>query len=171
MLGTKSAFNFFPETLTMRKSFSIILALLALAVIAPNVRADSSTPTFTTEGCTGVCALPTATDVTFPSPTTMDVTFVVLNEVVTIPAGVEPGDTLFWEGLVSIGPSFFFLATAPQTCQGIDIGIAIGSCGSVTFSSDVVTSPEPSSVPLMLVGTAFLFVTRKRWSKGFRQAA
>ena len=156
----------------MRKLLPAVVAILFLAVIAPNVRADSvSTVTFTTDGCSGACTLPTATDVTFPSPTTMDVTFVFLNEVVTIPAGVEPGDTLFWEGLDSIGPSFFFLATIPQTCQGIDIGVAIGSCGSVTFSSNVATSPEPGSVPFVLLGTAFVFVTRKRWSKGFRQAA
>ncbi|HXN72148.1 MAG TPA: PEP-CTERM sorting domain-containing protein [Candidatus Acidoferrales bacterium] len=156
----------------MRKLLSMILAVLFLAVIAPNVRADSvSTVTFTTDGCSGACTLPTATDVTFPSPTTMDVTFVFLNEVVTIPAGVEPGDTLFWIGLDSIGPTFFDLATTPQTCQGIDIGIAIGSCGSVTFSSNVATSPEPSSVPLLLLGTGFLIVTRKRWAKGFLQQA
>jgi hypothetical protein len=155
----------------MRKSFSIILAVLFLAVIAPNVRADSFTPTFTTDGCSGFCLLPSATDVTFPSPTTMDVTFAFLNEDVTIPTGIGPGDTLFWEALDSIGPTFFVLATSPQTCQGIDIGIAIGSCGTVTFSSNVVPSPEPGSVPFVLVGTAFLFATRKRWSKSFRQAA
>ena len=59
----------------MRKSLWITLAVMVVAIAAPIANADSFTPTFTTNGCSGTCFLLTAPDVTFPSPTTIDVTF------------------------------------------------------------------------------------------------
>ena len=53
---------------------AVVCLVFALGFAAPYAQADSFTPVFNTTGCVGTCLLPTALDVTFPSPTTMTVT-------------------------------------------------------------------------------------------------
>jgi hypothetical protein len=74
----------------MRKSVWIILAAIVVVIAAPSAHADTFTPIFTTTGCSGTCALPTALAVTFPSPTTIEITYLGLSDLVSIPSGL-PG--------------------------------------------------------------------------------
>src|ERR1700719_2599986 len=59
----------------MRKSLWIMLAVLLVAIAAPNAHADSFTATFTCTVGTCTSPLPVATDVTFPVSTTWTITF------------------------------------------------------------------------------------------------
>jgi PEP-CTERM motif len=150
----------------MRKSLWIMLAVLLVAIGAPSAHADSYTPIFTTTGCSGTCALPTALDVTFPSPATIDVTYVgFFTETVSIPGG--PGDTYGWIANVERAVFDFELSDGSlPTCNG---GIAQTSCGTLTFAA--VSAPEPSSVALMLLGVGLVFVMRKRIGQRLPQAS
>ena len=90
-----------PDPFTMPspiKAFGAALCLIfALSFAAPSAKADSFTPVFSTTGCNaGPCLLPTAPDVTFPSPSTMTVSLFGLSELVIIPGGFLPGDTYTW---------------------------------------------------------------------------
>ena len=70
------------------KTLGVVVGLVfALSFTAHNAHADTFTPVFNTTGClAGPCDLPTAPEVTFPSPTTMTVTLFGLSELVIIPA-------------------------------------------------------------------------------------
>jgi hypothetical protein len=151
----------------MQKSLWIILAVLLVAIGAPNAHADSFTPIFTTDGCSGTCALPTALDVTFPSPTTIDVTYLGASGTSFIASGL-PGDTYGWTADVERGSLDFFITDGgTSTCNGG--GPGHDSCGILTFAA--VTAAEPSSVALMLLGVGLMFVMRKRIGQGLPQAS
>jgi hypothetical protein len=154
----------------MRKSLWIILTVLVLAVGAPIAHADSFEPFFTTMGCVGVCALPTATDVVFPAPTTMDVTFDGVSAEVSIPSGDESTDDYAWYASV-VGSSLNFLLIdtvgpgIPDGCQGYT------GCGTLSFAPvSTPTSPEPSSGVLMLLGVVLVLRLRRRNSRGHQMA-
>lgn len=151
---------------TMRKLLWIILTVLVLAVGAPIAHADSYEPFFTTMGCVGVCALPTATDVVFPAPTTMDVTFDSLSAVVTIPLGDKTTDNYVWYASVGSSLTFYLVDVVgpgyPDGCQGYT------GCGTLGFGVvSTPTMPEPSSSVLMLLGVGLLLMARKRIGHGF----
>jgi hypothetical protein len=153
----------------MRKAMLFLTVVLAL--VAPNAHADSFEPFFTTMGCVGVCALPTASDVVFPAPTTMDVTFDGVSAAVSIPSGDESTDNYVWFASV-VGSSLNFLLIDtvgpgfPDGCQGYT------GCGTLGFAPvSTTTMPEPSSVALMLVGVGLVFVMRKRMGQGLPQAS
>ena len=153
----------------MRKAMLFLTVVLAL--VAPNAHADSFEPFFTTMGCVGVCALPTASDVVFPAPTTMDVTFDGVSAAVSIPSGDESTDNYVWFASV-VGSSLNFLLIDtvgpgfPDGCQGYT------GCGTLGFAPvSTTTMSEPSSVALMLVGVGLVFVMRKRMGQGLPQAS
>jgi hypothetical protein len=153
----------------MRKAMLFLTVVLAL--VAPNAHADSFEPFFTTMGCVGVCALPTASDVVFPAPTTMDVTFDGVSAAVSIPSGDESTDNYVWYASV-VGSSLNFLLIDtvgpgfPDGCQGYT------GCGTLGFAPvSTTTMPEPSSVALMLLGVGLVFVMRKRIGQGLPRAS
>ena len=161
----------------MRKLW-LVLAVMVVAVSAPNAHGDSFSPVFTTTGCTGTCLLPTAPDVTFPSPTTIDVTFDGVTSSVAIPSGDASGDTYAWaanKGLQPGGGSAFTLLDittggSSLHCFGSETSTTANGCGTLTFAA-VGTAPEPSSIALMLLGVGLVFVLRKRNSRGHQLAA
>jgi hypothetical protein len=151
----------------MRKSVWIMLAALLVVIGAPSAHADSFTPIFTTTGCSGTCALPTALDVSFPSPTTMDVTYLGFSETVPIPTGL-PGDTFGWNADIErVSFDFFIEDGSTPTCNGGGPGHI--SCGTLTFAA--VTAPEPGSAGLLVAGIGLLLAMRKRIGQGLPQVS
>ena len=88
----------------MRRSLWIIVGVLFVVIGATNAYADSFTPTFT--GCTGACVqscqvvLP---DVSFPSPTTIQVTWVSNVFIVPLVASDSSTDLYEWRAIASTG--------------------------------------------------------------------
>ena len=156
---------------------AVLCLVFALCFAAPNAHADSFTPIFTTTGCVGTCLLPTALDVTFPSPTTMTVTLDGLTTPVAIPSGDAVGDLYAWLAIAekSRGLLLFSLddltiigGTSLSCGGGVDINGAV-ACGTLTFSG--VSTPEPSSLALMLSGVGLVFGMRKRVFSGLQRAS
>ena len=159
----------------MSKSFKTLGAtvglVFALSFAAHNAHADTFTPVFDTTGClAGPCLLPTAPEVTFPSPTTMTVNLFGVSELVIIPSGFLPGDTYTWVAnrlTIHSTPPFLIFdygdltngnASGPITCQSTpDL-----SCGQFTFAPVATTTPEPTSLALVLSGVGLVFAMRKR---------
>lgn len=155
------------------KTLGAVASLVfALSLAANNAQADTFTPVFNTTGClTGPCLLPTATDATFPSPTTMTINLFGLNDLVIIPSGFPPGDTYTWIAnrlTIKSTPPFLVFeygdltsgnASRPFTCESS----ADRSCGEFTFVPVATATPEPTSLALMLSGVGLLFAMRKRF--------
>jgi len=160
----------------MPKSFktlgAVVCLVFALSFAAPSAHADTFTPVFNTTGCfAGPCLLPTAPDVTFPSPTTMTVTLFGLSELVIIPSGFLPGDTYTWVAnrliedphsppllIFDFGDVNNGTASGPPTCQSTPDF----SCGQFTFVPVATATPEPTSLALILSGAGLVFAIRKR---------
>jgi PEP-CTERM motif len=158
----------------MRKSLWIVLTVLLVAAGAPNLYADTYTPVFT---CTGTCVypVPTAPDVSFPSPTTIQETWNSHVFTLTLSALDSPTDTYVWTGgavNIPFAASYGYdiVNLIDETSQvyasefiidpSIPFGTEIIDHGTLQFA--VVATPEPSSVALMLAGIGFLLVLRKR---------
>lgn len=156
----------------MRKSSWIIL-LLFVAIGAPTAHADSYSATFT---CTGVCYgyVPTAPDVTFPTPNFTTITYDgdVMYDLTISNSFALPTDTYYWVAQVGVNPSMpdtldmcvedVTLATYCfySTIIGLSGALPQQESGSLVFSA--VATPEPSSVAFMLGGIGFVLVMRKR---------
>jgi hypothetical protein len=166
----------------MRKSLWIILSVLFVAIVTPNVHADTFTPTFT---CTGTCLfLPTAPNVSFPAPVTMDVKWFNIIFPVTLGGGgggttpAFPTDHYTWY-ITAVNPpvydyyNFTIYDSTSSVIQSITLihtnPTIITDNGVLTF--DPVATPEPSSLALMLAGLGMLvLVMRKRVAQGLSQA-
>ena len=154
----------------MRKMMWMILALLLGAVVAPCVRADSVTFT-----CTAEClaAVPTAPDVTFPSPALV-ISFDNQTLDLTLPSYDLDTDTYTW----FTSNNFFIISDTSQTSEfdlGGDVADDSGGNnpgdavvedmgGNLSFNNTTppVSTPEPGTVTLMLVGIGLVLVMRKR---------
>jgi hypothetical protein len=98
-----------------------------------------------------------------------------------------PTDTYIWTNTVTLDPLFPFSeeidtaivdttdgmgssATGTLSCE---ICEHIVNHGSLTFTdiTQTVATPEPSSIGLMLLAIALMFVMRKRIGQGARQAS
>jgi hypothetical protein len=158
----------------MRISLWIVVALLVVSG-TPVAHADSFTATFT---CVLSCTTPpTASDVTFPSPT-----FTVSFDGFTFPqiplsSSDLPGDQYTWDAhpvLTPLGIINFFDITDVTTNTTSD-GLAGGPIGVARFNGSLsftpVTAPEPSSAALILAGIGLLLVMRKRIGQGLPQAS
>ena len=163
----------------MRKSLWIILVVLVVAVGAPIAHADSFSVTFTNTLTT--VAAPTASDVTFPSPT-LDIMWQGLAFALTLPSSSLPTDTYSW-----LLPGFS-CSIPPNTVCVAEIGIVDSTTGVSTDSNQVVVpatfglgggpltfasvaAPEPSSVALMLLGVGLVIAMRKRTGAGLSRAS
>jgi hypothetical protein len=156
----------------MRKSFWIVLALLIVAS-APVAHADTFAPTFTCTPCVNPTTAPTAPDVTFPSPTMLDIDLDGLLFAITLPSGSLPGDKYNWSAsttcslitfLCNVG---FFIVDQTQNTQpgdtvdNLPFSTFVLASGELTFTS-VAAAPEPSSLALIPLGLGALLVMRKR---------
>jgi hypothetical protein len=165
----------------MRRALWTILAVLFVAIGVPSSHADSYTPVFTCGPCTS--ALPTAPDVSFAAPSTIDITWENTLFVFSL-TSFDPEIVVTWEGstpfLAQSGTAsftlFLFNDDSPFVYQ-VDSGGNCLNCnvhdsGTLSFASaDAPSTPEPSSVVLMLGAIGFLLlVMPKRLAQGHRQA-
>jgi hypothetical protein len=148
----------------MRKSlWSIPVLLLFIAVAAPNAHANTLyAATFTCQAPCG--SLPTAPNVLFPAPATIDVTYDLTPFSITLALGDKPTDTYDWMAYESSGVPVDFEIVDTTTGDMESMGVMSKSPvqsdeGTLTF-----TTPEPSSVGLMLIGIGLLglMLMRKR---------
>jgi hypothetical protein len=163
----------------MQKALWIIPALFLYAASgAPAAHADTYTPTFS---CTGTCtSVPSAPNVTFNSHTEITVTW---DDVPFLPLGLPvnfaPTDTYSWQGLVATGAEghmaeFDIVDITLESFAGLSQVIEGNSpmtpdVGVLTFTA--VSTPEPSTVGLMLLGIGIMLVMQKRFAKGLHQAS
>ena len=180
----------------MRKTLSIIPVLLLFTAIGgPCAHADTLyTATFTCDPSITCSSLPTAPDVSFPSPTTITVTWNGLVFPILLPSPVSPTDSggILWFASWPVIPppnpgcvpapspsvcdasflirDFVALTDASYTLHNLPppgpLSTVFQDSGTLTFTA----VPEPSSVALMLAGIGFLLVMRRRIGHGFQQA-
>jgi hypothetical protein len=173
----------------MRKSLWIILAALFVAIGAPTASADAmhqATFTCYPEPCVSV---PTAPDITFPSQT-LDITLLGAFFSVTLNSSDLPDDNYVWNlqfkdstghggpAIPEIAISDVTNGTAGDVGQTSDplIGSSTNEEGCLTFTSTCrlptpppVSTPEPGTPSLMLVGFGLVLVMRKRIAQGLPQ--
>jgi hypothetical protein len=164
----------------MPRLLLILVTLLMVVVAAPNAYADSSPVTFT---CNAPCtSVPTAPNVTFPSPTLV-ITWDTVSVDIPLNFADAPSDTYTWSAQIvhdSVGPAGGlgfsildvttgdFFSGFPPIILSISPPNASDS-GTLSFTS-VAATPEPSSLALMLSGVGLVFAMRKRFS-GLHQAS
>jgi hypothetical protein len=175
----------------MRKSLWII-ALLFAAIGAPNAHADSYDPLFsctaaingcTTTGSNGVPLFPSAAPVSFPAPTLI-VTMDGASFAFSFQSTARYSDNYTWSmyelfqyvpGTYAVGmtitdstfPSFsmdLVSVTIPNVLNPDDLF----KSGDLTFLP--TSTPEPSSIALMLAGIGLVLVIRKRFPLGLPRA-
>jgi hypothetical protein len=155
----------------MRKTLWIIPALLMLdAIVAPCVRADSVTFTCTANCPAGV-SVPTAPDVTFPSPALV-ISFDNQTLDLTLPSQDADTNSYTWftsNNLFIISDTnqvFDLGANVADDSGGNDPGDAVveDMGGNLSFNGTTppIPGPEPGTVTLMLVGIGLVLVMRKR---------
>ncbi len=165
----------------MRKPLLILVTLLMVIVAAPNAYSDSTAPTFS---CNAPCtSVPTAPNVTFPSPT-LDITWDTVNVDILLNFPDAASDTYTWSAQIvhdSAGPSGGLEFTLLDVTTGnffpgfppIILGVSppdASDSGTLSFTS-VAAAPEPSSVAFMLIGIGLLFVMRKRIGQALQQGS
>ncbi len=159
----------------MRRALWMILAVLFVAIGAPSSHADSYTPVFTCSLCTS--ALPTAPDVSFGPSSTIDITWENTLFVFSLEA-FDPGIVVTWDGrtpfLAQSGTAgfglFLFVDSAPFVYQldsdGNCLNCDVFDRGTMSFApDDAPSTPEPSSIVLMLAGIGFLPVAMRKRQK------
>jgi len=161
----------------MRKSLWIILAIMLVAIVAPNAHADSFTATFT---CSGTCVggLPTAPDVSFPAPV-VDVTWNDNTFPLTLPSSDLPTDSYVWDAHAFLGFNgeldmefgIMDITTGMNTALSIMASGFFADLEGGPLAFAAVATPEPSSYALMLLGVGLVFVMRKRIGQGLPQAS
>jgi hypothetical protein len=178
----------------MRRALWVVLTVLFVAIGVPNSHADSFTPIFTCGLC--VSTLPTAPDVSFPAPVTIDITWENTLFVFSLPSA-QLTDFITWMGVTPPGPSqsgfasftindgepgvilvpiavvapYLFELDGNNNCLNCNI-IDIGRLQFAPAESPSAPSvPEPSSVVLILAGIGFLLVMmQKRLAQGHQNA-
>jgi hypothetical protein len=170
----------------MRKSLWITLAVLVVAVGAPNAHAGSFNATFTVDPCpimlgsTCLGNTPTVNNnpIVFPLPGDLSFTWDGQTFIFSF-ANLGAGDSYTWSAsaatdIASYGTTLFTITdttqsysqtssqvvTCPIGCPNIDNT----DSGTLSFAPVGASVPEPSSVALMLAGIGVLLVTRKSWA-------
>jgi hypothetical protein len=153
----------------MRKSLWLMLAVMVVAVSAPNAHADTVYAiAFSGPGAPTVVGSDlldyNSTLFEFTAPTTLEIMFdgqdITLANSLT--GFTTPGDTIEW--FTEAGNFYIYDTFSGVLFAGPDTG-SFGA-GSVMLAAQ---TPEPSSVALMLLG-ASLVLLRKRNSRGHQLA-
>lgn len=181
----------------MRKSLWITLTVLFVAVSASNARADTFTEGIVTFTVTGgnIPAAPTASfiyDNTTKQFTSFDIFWTILGHqlgwAVTACIDMSGAPTVVCNGFTDSQTLYVALNTCNSTCgwsggisnddaffniqgvQIIDLGgaVATGLFAGGTFA---VSTPEPGTFGLILLGVGLMFVMRKRIGQCLRQAS
>ena len=164
----------------MRRIFCILAVGLILAVGVSPAHADTFAPVFS---CTSCGTLPTAGDVSFPSPSiieTWDNPVANIVASVDMASGDNPNDTYTWDntlfpgaegpGLADFSVSITDVTTGDAESISGTVGVgdplfstSLEDSGTLTFSpsSGPAPTPEPSTVLLLLSGIGSLLATRK----------
>jgi hypothetical protein len=169
----------------MRKSLWIILTVLFAVIAAPAAYADLYTPTFTCTVGLGVCtSVPTAPDVSFPSPSIQE-TWDSVTYTISLPSSDAPSDSFVWtNNFVAFAQAeLLFSMDILDVTNGNDSSFTTtlfetppsprdtADSGSLTFVS--VATPEPGTAGLMLlgIGIGIAVVMQKRFTKGLQQVS
>lgn len=175
----------------MRKSLWIIVAVLFVAIAAPNAHADSSTDgtiNFTVSSGgpipTGSFVFDDTTDTLTSYTVTWDgvlfnlqpllssFTLVDLEAAGTwcgVASGATPPDGCFGPGEMTLSTLSFLVANTGTGVYTINSAVASGSY--VVTANTVAPTPEPGSVALMLLGVGVVFVMWKRVGRALPQAS
>ena len=155
---------------------AVVCLVFALCFAAPYAQADSFTPVFT---CSGSCLfLPTALDVSFPSPT-LTITLAGTTFSLTLPAADLPGDAYRWNATTNTDhggelADFTIHDDTANTLTHVDLRPfdmhPNHFDGPLTFTPVATATPEPSSLAFMLSGVGIVFAMRKR-SSGLQQVS
>jgi hypothetical protein len=174
----------------MRKSLLITIVLLLFAALgAPNAYAQTYSPIFT---CTGICgSLPTATDVSFPSPTSITVTWESMIYTLALPSPDQANNYYVWTTYLFPTNTNLYppcIGNVLLTCSQLDISDANNGitnyvneqvCASCVFTAPAyqtgeiiigtpVITPEPGTSGLMFLAMGLMIVMRKVIAQTFR---
>ena len=171
----------------MRKSLWIVLAVIVVAVSAPNAYSDSFTYSYTDNSFTlhysfTTAAIPAVTmETTVPAS---DLTASSVTSGCVISSVVLDANESAFSGSASGGTNATFtgcallgifgndeFALADYSTPGTYVSPNDSSVTLVVTSAGSVAAPEPSSVALMLLGVGLVFVLQKRNSRGHQLAA
>jgi PEP-CTERM motif len=175
----------------MRKSLWIIVAVLFVAIAAPNAHADSSTDgtiNFTVSSGgptpTGSFVFDDTTDTLTSYTVTWDGVLFNLQPLLSsftlvdleasgtwcgVASGATPPDGCFGPGEMTLSTLSFLVANTGTGVYTINSAVASGSY--VVTATTVAPTPEPGSVALMLLGVGVVFVMWKRIGRGLPQAS
>ena len=158
----------------MRKSLWIMLAVMVVAVCAPNAHADTFTYDFTSTtaaeaGDTGSAEF-TESSILTSATTITSFTSDTFSNLVSLLIAPESGENCSPFGApgpciaVSTGDGVtsFYYFSSNLTSTGTYDTKSNGFSGTLKISEVSTTAPEPSSVALMLLGVGLVFVLRKR---------
>jgi hypothetical protein len=166
----------------MKKLLSVVPVLLLFTMIsAPNAHADSYTVTITcaSNGCPPFLEPPTASDVSFPAPTTIVLTIFAgggqwFPADIALPSPDLPTDDYQWSystinccdsdnpnppGSVTISD----LTDGQSVTNFYGFGFFGDSHGTLTFSPASAAAPEPTPIILTLLGAGLMFFMRRRF--------
>ena len=159
----------------MRKAMWMILTLVLGAIAVPCAHADGVSFTCVpTESAPCTVAAPTAPNVTFPTPTTLVITWDGQTFDITLPSGWLDTDTFTWfasNDLFFISDTSLGLTPPAEAAINTNSPDVNDESGTLTFTQGTPAMPEPGTVALMLVGVGLVFVIRKRIARGLPQAA
>jgi hypothetical protein len=162
---------------------AVLCLVFALYFAAPNAHADTETPTFTCDDSSCV-SIPTAPNVSFPSPTSITETWNGITFTVPLAAGDVPSDSYRWANAIfacgaclTTGEALQFRLADTTTGDfpGGEIFNVTGAVtvdgGNLSFAPVATATPEPSSLAFTLSGVGLVFAMRKRLTSGLRQAS
>jgi hypothetical protein len=165
----------------MRKSLWIILAVLLVAIAAPDAHADSFTYTYTdtvgddfswtTAAISAVSMQTTLPAADLTATSTSGPTAGCVTSTVILDSGGFGSTDTFFSGCSTHGiANADGFALADYSTPGTYFGVGLGTM-VVTAAVAAVAAPEPSSVGLLLAGIGLLVVMRKRIGQGLPQAS
>ena len=165
----------------MRKRIWMLALGLILAIGVPSAYADGFTLTFT---CTSCGDIPTSGDVSFPSPSILemwDTSEANVQDFITLASNDNPSDTYTWSNSLAPDPQAglgdYSLSITDVTTGDTETASGTVGVGDPLFTTSLVDdgsliftpinstpAPEPSTIGLILAGIGSLLVTRKRWA-------
>lgn len=163
----------------MRKATWILALGYILAIGVPSAWADDFTPTFT---CTTCADIPTAGEVSFPSPGILELWSTAeanVQDFITLAPGDNPGDIYTWSNNLIPDPqpglADYLLSITDVTTGDTESASGMVGVGDPLFTTSVLdegtltftpvkstVAPEPGTIGLIFVGIGSLLAARKR---------